>query len=158
MMGPSKYIHHLHILKDFRSRSSTSNSPNFCSAALQQKLPPKLKDLRSFAIPCTIGKLSFDKCLCDLGASINLMPFSVFRKLGLLEPKPTNILLQLADPSVTLPGGIVEKILVKVDRLIFPTDYVIRDFEEDKKIPIILGRPFLITGQTLIYVQKETLQ
>ncbi|XP_063948152.1 uncharacterized protein LOC135152235 [Daucus carota subsp. sativus] len=74
-----------------------------CSAVLQQKLPPKLKDPGSFTIPCTIGKLSFDKCLCDLGASINLMPLSVFKKLGLPEPKPTNMYLQLADRSITYP-------------------------------------------------------
>ncbi|XP_063948041.1 uncharacterized protein LOC135152139 [Daucus carota subsp. sativus] len=123
-----------------------------CSAVLQQKLPPKLKDPGSFTIPCTIGKLSFDKCLCDLGASINLMPLSVFKKLGLPEPKPTNMSLQLADRSITYPRGIVEDVLVKVDKLIFPADFVILDFEEDKQIPIILGRPFLATGQTLIDV------
>ncbi|XP_063941303.1 uncharacterized protein LOC135149505 [Daucus carota subsp. sativus] len=74
-----------------------------CSAVLQQKLPPKLKDPRSFTISCTIGPLSFDKCLCDLGASINLMPLSVFKKLGLPEPKPTNMYLQLAVRSITYP-------------------------------------------------------
>ncbi|XP_063946126.1 uncharacterized protein LOC135151541 [Daucus carota subsp. sativus] len=128
-----------------------------CSAVLQQKLPPKLMDLGSFTIPCTIGPLSFDKCLCDLGASINLMPLSVFKKLRLPEPKPTNMYLQLADRSITYPRGIVEDILVKVDKLIFPADFVILDFEEDKKIPIILGRSFLATGQTLIDVQKGEL-
>ncbi|XP_063936100.1 uncharacterized protein LOC135147178 [Daucus carota subsp. sativus] len=128
-----------------------------CSAVLQQKLPPKLKDPGSFTIPCTIGKLSFDKCLCDLGASINLMPLFVFKKLGLPEPKPTNMSLQLADRSITYPRSIVENILVKVDKLIFPTDFVILDFEEDKKILIILGRPFLATGQTLIDMQKGEL-
>ena len=84
-----------------------------CSAILQQKLPPKLKDPGSFTIPCTIGNLSFDKCLCDLGASINLMPLSVFMQLGLPDPKPTNISLQLADRSITYPRGIVEDVLVK---------------------------------------------
>ena len=117
-----------------------------CSAILQQKLPPKLKDPGSFTIPCTIGNLSFNKCLCDLGASINLMPLSVFMQLGLPEPKPTTMSLQLADRSVTYPRGIVEDVLVRVDKLIFPADFVILDFEEDKKIPIILGRPFLATG------------
>ena len=124
-----------------------------CSAVLQHKLPPKLKDPGSFTIPCTIRQLSFDKCLCDLGVSINLMPLSIFKQLGLLEPKPTNMSLQLADWSITYPRGIVEDVLVKVDKLIFPADFVILDFEEDKKIPIILGRPFLATGQTLIDVQ-----
>ncbi|KAL1826556.1 hypothetical protein ACET3Z_004968 [Daucus carota] len=102
-----------------------------CSAVLQQKLPPKLKDPGSFTIPCTIGQLSFDKCLCDLGASINLMPLSIFSQLGLPELKPTNMSLQLADRSITYPRGIVEDVLVKVDKLIFPADFVILDFEED---------------------------
>ena len=124
---------------------------------LQQKLPPKLKVPGSFMIPCIIGKLSFDKCLCDLGASINLLPLSVFKKLCLPEPKSKNMSLQLVDPSITYPRGIVEDVLVKVDKLIFPADFVILDFEEDKKIPIIFGRPFLATCQTLIDVQKGEL-
>ena len=74
-----------------------------CSVVLQQKLPPKLKDPGSFTIPCTIGKFSFDKCLCDLGASINLMPLSIFKKLNLPDPKPTYMSLQLADRSITYP-------------------------------------------------------
>ncbi|XP_063942932.1 uncharacterized protein LOC135150521 [Daucus carota subsp. sativus] len=85
-----------------------------CSAVLQQKLPPKLKDPGSFTIPCTIGKFSFDKCLCDLGASINLMPLSIFTQLGLPELKPTNMSLQLADRSITHPRGIIEDVLVKL--------------------------------------------
>ncbi|XP_074377771.1 uncharacterized protein LOC141719295 [Apium graveolens] len=118
-----------------------------CSAVLQQKLPPKLKDPGSFTIACTIGNLSFDKGLCDLGASINMMPLSVFMQLGLPDPKPTNMSLQLADRSITYPRGIVEDVLVKVDKIIFPVDFVILDFEEDKKVPIILGRPFLATDE-----------
>ncbi|XP_074336768.1 uncharacterized protein LOC141673939 [Apium graveolens] len=117
-----------------------------CSTVLEHKLPPKLKDPGSSLIPCTIGKLFFDKCLCDLGASINLMPLSIFMQLGLPNPKPTNISLQLADRSITYPRGIVENVLVKVDKLIFTADFVILDFKEDKRIPIILGRPFLATG------------
>ncbi|XP_074335621.1 uncharacterized protein LOC141672837 [Apium graveolens] len=124
------------------------------SGVLQQKLPPKLKDPGSFVIPYTIGNLSFDKCLCDLGASINLMPLSIFKKLGLPDPKPTYMSLQLADHSITYPRGIVEDVLVKVDKLIFPANFIILDFEEDKKILIILGRPFLAIGRTMIDVQK----
>ena len=85
------------------------------------------------------------------------MPLSVFKKLGLTEPKPTNMSLQLADRTITYPRGIVEDVLVKVDKLIFPADFVILDFEEDEKIPIILGRPFLATGRTMIDVQKGEL-
>ena len=74
-----------------------------CSTIILNKLPPKLKDLGSFTIPCTIGNCHFDKVLCDLGASINLMPLSIMQKLGLEKPKPTNVSLQLADRSITYP-------------------------------------------------------
>ncbi|KAL8098187.1 hypothetical protein AgCh_031089 [Apium graveolens] len=79
------------------------------------------------------------------------------KTLDLPDPKPTYMTLQLADRSITYPRGIVEDVLVKVDKLIFPADFVILDFEEDKKIPIILGIPFLATGRTLIDVQKGEL-
>ncbi|XP_074336854.1 uncharacterized protein LOC141674026 [Apium graveolens] len=102
-----------------------------CGVILQQKLPPKLKDPGSLTIPCTIGNFSFDKCLCDLGSSINLMPLSILKKLGLPDPKPVNMSLQLVDRSITYPRGVVEDVLVKVDKLIFPADFVILDFEED---------------------------
>ena len=109
-----------------------------CSAILQNKLPQKLKDPGSFTIPCIIGDCSFDKVLCDLGASINLMPFSIFRKLGLGEPKPTTITLQLADRSIKYPRGIVEDVLVKVNKFIFPVDFIVLDMEEDYDVPLIL--------------------
>ncbi|XP_027337115.1 uncharacterized protein LOC113850771 [Abrus precatorius] len=128
-----------------------------CSEILLRKLPPKLKDPGSFTILCTIGNSYFDKALCDLGASINLMPFSVFRRLGMQEPKPTSISLQLADRSITYPRGIVEDVLVKVDKFIFPADFIVLDMEEDDEVPIILGRPFLATGRTIIDVQQGKL-
>ncbi|XP_065631678.1 uncharacterized protein LOC136068451 [Quercus suber] len=123
------------------------------SAILQKKLPPKLKDPGSFTIPCTIGKSYFDRALCDLGASINLMPLSVFRKLGLGEVKPTTISLQLADRSIKYPRGVIENVLVKVDKFIFPADFIVLDMDEDEEIPLILGRPFLGMRRTLIDVQ-----
>ncbi|XP_020233125.1 uncharacterized protein LOC109813362 [Cajanus cajan] len=123
-----------------------------CSAIIQQKLPPKLKDPRSFAIPCEIGNLMVSKALCHLGASINLMPLSIFKRLGIGEVKPTMITLQLADHSVTYPYGVVEDVFVKVDKFIFPADFVVLDMEEDAKVPIILGRPFLAIGRALIDV------
>ena len=124
-----------------------------CSAIIQNKIPPKLKDLGSFTIPCTIGRYTFSKVLCDLGASINLMPYSVMQKLGLDEPKPTNVSLQLADRSITYPKGILEDVLVKDDKFIFPVDFIVLDMEEDREVPLILGRPFLATGRALIDVQ-----
>ncbi|XP_022857502.1 uncharacterized protein LOC111378519 [Olea europaea var. sylvestris] len=87
------------------------------SEILQRKLSQKRKDPGSFTIPCTIGCSSFDKALCDLGASINLMPISVFKKLGLREVKPTTVTLQLANRSPTYPRGVIEDVLVKGGQL-----------------------------------------
>ncbi|KAK8935601.1 hypothetical protein KSP39_PZI013849 [Platanthera zijinensis] len=128
-----------------------------CSAILQKKLPPKLKDPGSFTIPCSIGYKFERKALCDLGASINLMPLSIYRKLGLGEISKTSITLQLADRTLAFPKGIVEDVLVKVDKFIFPADFVVLDMEEDREVPIIVGRPFLATGRTLIDVHKGEL-
>ncbi|KAL0361204.1 UNVERIFIED_CONTAM: hypothetical protein Sradi_3804900 [Sesamum radiatum] len=102
-----------------------------CSAILQNKLPPKLKDPGSFSIPCTIGNTNFDKALCDLGSSINLMPYSIFEKCGMHELTPTIITLQLADRSIKYPRGIVEDVLVKVGKLIILVDLIVLDMEED---------------------------
>lgn len=85
------------------------------------------------------------------------MPLSIYKKLGLNEAKPTSVTLKLADRSLTYPKGIVEDVLVKVDKFIFPADFIVLDFEEDREVPIILGRPFLATGRTLIDVQKGEL-
>jgi len=128
-----------------------------CSAIIQRKLPQKLKDPGSFTIPCTIGNLQIGKSLCDLGASINLMPLSIMKRLGIQEVKPTMMCLQLADRSIKHPYGVVEDLLVKVDKFIFPADLVILDIEEDVKIPLILGRPFLAIGRALIDVQQGQL-
>ncbi|KAH9727218.1 hypothetical protein KPL70_008578 [Citrus sinensis] len=97
------------------------------------------------------------KALCDLGASINLMPLSVFKQLGIEECKPTTVTLQLADRSHAYPEGKIEDVLVKVDKFIFPVDFIVLNFEADKEVPIILGRPFLATGKTLIDVHKREL-
>ncbi|XP_024029348.1 uncharacterized protein LOC112093949 [Morus notabilis] len=128
-----------------------------CSAIIKRQLSEKLKDPESFTIPCKIGGSTFERALCDLGASINLMPLSVLRKLGLGEVTPTTISLQMADRSITYPWGIIEDVLVKVDKFIFPVDFVVLDMEEDQEIPIILGRPFLATGRALIDVHSGNL-
>ncbi len=123
-----------------------------CSAFLHNKLPPKLKDLGSFTIPCNIGESYCGKALCDLGASINLMPKSIFKMLGIGEVRPTTVTLQLADRSLAYPKGKIKDVLVRVDKFIFPADFIVLDFEADKKVSIILGRTFLATGRTLINV------
>ncbi|XP_074323550.1 uncharacterized protein LOC141660464 [Apium graveolens] len=87
-----------------------------CSAILQKKLSPKLKDPGSFTIPCTIGTQNIGRALCDLGASVNLMPLSIFMKLGVGEVKPTSVRLQLTDRSYAYRRGIMEDVLVKGNR------------------------------------------
>ncbi|XP_062118651.1 uncharacterized protein LOC133832304 [Humulus lupulus] len=129
-----------------------------CSEILQRKLPQNLRDPGSFTIPCTIGKFECKHTLYDLGASINLMPLSVLRRLSLGEARPTTVTLQLADRSVKHPCGIIEDVLVKVDKFIFPADFIVLNMEEDAHVPIILGRPFLATCQALIDVQKGELK
>ncbi|CAL1355150.1 unnamed protein product [Linum trigynum] len=101
-----------------------------CSAVIQNKLPEKRDDPGSFTIPCVIGGREFDKSLCDLGVGINLMPYSVYKKLGLGDViKPTRITFQLADRSVKIPKGVVENVLVKLGKFILPTDFVILEME-----------------------------
>ncbi|XP_012844346.1 PREDICTED: uncharacterized protein LOC105964368 [Erythranthe guttata] len=128
-----------------------------CSAILTRPIPPKLGDPGKFTIPVAIGGKFFAKSLIDLGASINLMPFSVFQSLGLGDIKLVYVTLQLADRSLIYSKGIVEDVLVKVDKFIFPADFVVFDMEEDKEVPLILGRRFLRTGRTIIDVYNGIL-
>ncbi|XP_015949324.1 uncharacterized protein LOC107474239 [Arachis duranensis] len=125
-----------------------------CSAVIQSGIPPKLKDPRSFVVSCTIGKMTLDKALCDLSASINLMPLSMMRKLAIKELKPTRMSLVMADRSIKTPNGIVENLLVKVGEFIFPADFVILDTEGEGNKSIILGRPFLAIARAIIDVEK----
>ena len=129
------------FMKDILSKNrrfsdfETMNLTEECSDILQRKLPQKLKDPGSFTIPCTIGNSIFERALCDLEASINLMPLSIFRRLGLGEAQPTTITLQLADKSLKHPRGVIEDVLVKVDKFIFLADFIVLDMEEDKEYP-----------------------
>ncbi|XP_022889197.1 uncharacterized protein LOC111404652 [Olea europaea var. sylvestris] len=140
-------------LEEFETVKLTEES----SVILQKKLSPKLKDLGSFSIQCNIGSITFDRAPCDLGASINLMPLSTFKNLDLEPMKPTTLTLQLVDKSIAYPKGIIEDVLVNADKCIFPMDFVVLDMEEDDKVPLILGRPFLATRKALIDVQEGKL-
>ena len=124
------------------------------SAIIQSKTPVKYKDPRSPTILVNIRGTCIDKTLLDLGASVNLLPYSVYKQLGLGELKPTNITLSLADRSVKIPKGIVEDVLVKVDKFYYPVDFVVLDTEPiaigPNHVPIILGRPFLATSNAII--------
>ncbi|KAG8483835.1 hypothetical protein CXB51_023321 [Gossypium anomalum] len=123
-----------------------------CSTILQNKLPNKLKDPGSFTIPCLIGSLSVKNALADLGANINVMPYKIFKQLSLGKPKQTSMSIQLADKTIRFRRGIIEDLLVKIDKFIFPIDFVVLDIEENSDVPLILGRPFLATARTIINV------
>ncbi|KAI3816628.1 hypothetical protein L1987_16331 [Smallanthus sonchifolius] len=146
------------FLKDLLKRKDRlgelSNIPltGGCSAVVLNKLPEKLMDPGIFTIPCLFGSDTQCRALADLGASINLMSFSLYEKLDLGELSPTRMTLSLADRSVKYPRGIIENLLVKVDKFVFPVDFVILDMEADEGVPIILGRPFLRTTKALIDV------
>ncbi|KAG9450269.1 hypothetical protein H6P81_010234 [Aristolochia fimbriata] len=128
-----------------------------CSAILRNELPAKLKDPGSFTIPCEIGSYKFANALCDLGASVNLMPLSLCKYLKLGEPPETVITLQFADRSTKIPEGIMEDVLVKIQDFIYPCDFVVLDMEVDKNLPIILGRAFLATAGAIIDVKQGNL-
>ena len=132
------------------------------SAIIQSIYPVKYKDPGSPTISVTIGGNCIDKSLLDLGASVNLMPYSVYKQLGLGELKPTNITLSLADRSMKIPKGIVEDVLVKIDKFYYPVDFVVLDTEpiasEPNHVPIILGRPFLATANAIINCRNGVMQ
>ncbi|GJX31174.1 reverse transcriptase domain-containing protein [Tanacetum coccineum] len=127
------------------------------SAMIQNKVPPKLGDPRSFLIPCNFNKAFFCNALADLGASINLMPYSLYAKLSLITLKPTKMSVRLADRSFQYTVGIAENMLVEVGKFTSPVDFVILEMEEDSKIPLILGRPFLHTTDAVIRVKQKQL-
>ncbi|GJV31425.1 reverse transcriptase domain-containing protein [Tanacetum coccineum] len=126
-----------------------------CSAMLLKKLPEKLGDPGKFLIPCNFPGMDVCHALADLGASINLMPLSIWKKLSLPDLTPTRMTLELADRSITYPKGLAEDVFVKVRKFHFPTDFVVVDFEADPRVPLILGRSFLRTGRALIDVYGE---
>ncbi|XP_074592482.1 LOW QUALITY PROTEIN: uncharacterized protein LOC141848351 [Curcuma longa] len=129
-------------------------------SALIQTVPQKCEDPGVFTVPCEIGSSLFKDAMLDLGASINVMPKSVFQTLGIGPLQPTGVVIQLADRSQTHPAGVIEDVLVKVRELIFPADFYILDMEGDylaSRSPLILGRPFLKTARTKIDVHAGTL-
>ncbi|GJU30790.1 reverse transcriptase domain-containing protein [Tanacetum coccineum] len=128
-----------------------------CSAVILKKLPEKLGDPSKFLILCDF--LEFVECLAlaDLGASINLMPLSIWKKLSLPELTPTQMILELADRSTTSPSGIAEDVFVKVGKFHFPADFVVVNYVVDSRVPLILGRPFLRMARALIDVYGKEL-
>ncbi|KAK8508709.1 hypothetical protein V6N12_032704 [Hibiscus sabdariffa] len=149
------------FLKDMVTRKKrieefeTAAATETCLALMHNKVPAKKTDPRSFTIKCFIGHNYPTKALCDLGPSINLMPKSVFQKLGIGEARPTTVMLQLADHSYVQPEGKIEDILVQVDKFIFLANFLILDYEADEHAPIILGRSFLSTSRAIIDFDED---
>nr|GEX83848.1 reverse transcriptase domain-containing protein [Tanacetum cinerariifolium] len=125
-----------------------------CSTIILKKSPEKIGDPGKFLIPCGFSKLKC-KALADLGASINLMPLSVWNNLGLPELISTRMTLELANRAICTPDGIARDVFVSVGKFTFPVDFVIVDYESDPRVPLILGRPFLWTARALIDVHGE---
>ncbi|XP_019244509.1 PREDICTED: uncharacterized protein LOC109224385 [Nicotiana attenuata] len=150
MPGYAKMMKDLMSCKfDFQDLATVTLTQT-CSVVVTRPIAEKLSDPGSFTIPCTIGNYAFAKALCDLGASINLMPLVIYKRLGIGRARPTSMLLQLANRTVKRPSGILDDVLVQVGKFVFPADFVILDCRVDEEIPTILGRPFLETGRDLI--------
>ncbi|XP_021767602.1 uncharacterized protein LOC110731991 [Chenopodium quinoa] len=132
----------------------TFNLIENCSAIIMNKMPPKLKDLGNFSIPCAIYKMQIDNALCDLGASVSLMPYSIYQRLELGELMPSKITLQLAGRSIKISMGKVEDVPLRVGKFVISVDFVVLEMDEDATIPIIIGRPFLAASGAMIYVKS----
>ena len=132
------------------------------SAIIECKTPVKYKDPGCPTISVNIGGISVEKALLDLGASVNLLPYSMYKQLGLGELKPTSITLSLADRSIKIPKGTIEDVLIQVDRFYYPVDFVVLDTEPvavgPNHVPIILGRPFLATSNAIINCRNGVMQ
>nr|GEY58903.1 hypothetical protein [Tanacetum cinerariifolium] len=144
------------LLSNKEKLQELANTPlnENCSAVILKKLPEKLRDLGKFLISCGFSELKC-KALADLCASINLMPLSVWKKLGFPELIPTHMTLELANRAICTPARIARDIFVSVGKFTFLADFVIVDYESDRRVPIILGRPFLRTARALIDVHGD---
>ncbi|GJZ28104.1 zinc knuckle CX2CX4HX4C containing protein [Tanacetum coccineum] len=120
-------------------------------------LPPKEEDPGSFILPYSIERLDFNNALADLGPSISIMPFFMYKRLGIGNIKPINMVIEMADNTKSFPKGIVKNLLIKIDKFIFPVDFVILDMIEDFRMPIILGRPLLATAHAKVDIFKKTI-
>ncbi|XP_049371087.1 uncharacterized protein LOC125836038 [Solanum verrucosum] len=153
MPGYAKFMKNMVTKKRIVSFEDDNRLQHY-SVIATRSLVQKKEDHGAFTIPCTIGLLHFATTLCDLGGSINLMPLSIYKKLGLGDPKLTAIWLLIADRTMKRPIGVLHDVLVKVESFIFLTNFVILNCEVDFEVPIIFGRPFFSTGRALIDMEK----
>ncbi|KAF8050839.1 hypothetical protein N665_1866s0003 [Sinapis alba] len=125
-----------------------------CSTLLQNRVPEKMEDPGSFVLSCEIEGAIFRRSLCDLGSSVNLMPYTVAKRLGFTNFKPIKIQLVFADRSVRHPVGVVLDIDVVIGNYKIPADFVVLELDQEPKDPLILGRPFLATSRAIIDVKR----
>nr|GFA36113.1 reverse transcriptase domain-containing protein [Tanacetum cinerariifolium] len=144
------------LLSNKEKLQELANTPlnENCSAVILKKLPEKLGDPGKFLIPCGFSELKC-KALANLGDSINLMPLSVWKQLGLPDLIPTRMILELANRAICTPDGIARDVFVPIGKFTFPADFVVVNYESDPRVPLILGRPFLRTARALIDVYGE---
>nr|GEY30288.1 reverse transcriptase domain-containing protein [Tanacetum cinerariifolium] len=144
------------LLSNMEKLLELANTPlnKNCSALILKKLPEKLGDPGKFLIPCGFSKLKY-KALADLGASINLMPLLVWKKLGLPELIFTRMTLELANRAICTPTGTARDVFVLIRKFTYLANFVIVDYESNPRVPLILGRPFLRTARALIDVCGE---
>lgn len=132
------------------------------NATMEPYIPIKCKDPGYPTIPITIGECQIGCALLDLGASVNLIPYTIFKQLGLGDLKPTRSILQMADRSVKAPRGVIEDVLVQVGQFCFPVDFMVLDTEgvpdPSKQISIILGRPFLATARAVVNCKSGVIE
>ncbi|GJV85876.1 reverse transcriptase domain-containing protein [Tanacetum coccineum] len=157
MPNYGKFLKELISNKHKIEQISTAFLSDESLAMIQNKVPPKLGDPKSFLIPCNFNKTFSCNALADLEDNINLMPYLLYAKLSRKNLKPTKMSVRLADRSFQYPVGIAENMLIEVGKFTFPTDFIILKMQEDSKVPLILGRPFLHTADAVIQVKQKQL-
>ncbi|WJZ99817.1 hypothetical protein VitviT2T_018232 [Vitis vinifera] len=143
-------------------KKGINNASEILEVLRQWKSLVKYKDSGCPTISVTIGGVPVERALLDLAASVNLLPYSIYEQLGLGELKPTSITLSLADRFVKIPRGIIEDVLVKIEKFYYPADFVVLDTDPSAKrtncVPIILGTPFLATSNAIINCRNGMMQ
>lgn len=153
----TKFLQEILTNKRKIDANGTEELTEGCNAIIQNKMAIKMKDLVSLSIPHVIDNHIIDKTLCDLGASVCLMPLSIFKRLNIGELKPTKMSIYLDDQSIKYPVGIMEEVPLRISQLHIPTDFMVMDINEDARIANHLGRPFLAIAGTIIDVKRGKL-
>ncbi|XP_008455795.1 uncharacterized protein LOC103495890 [Cucumis melo] len=149
-----KFLKYIFTKKRRMNEYETVTLTQATSNIFKNMVQKKMTYPRSFTVSCSIDDMDLGHTLCNLGASINLMHLSIFKKLGMWEAQPTKMVLQFVDRSITRPEGKIDDVLIKVDKFLFLADFIILDYEADREVPIILELSFLRTGHALIDVHQ----